>query len=320
MFVSALEAVEKQVPEVMVEPGTPDCELLPKGKEPGTAAAAPNCTAAGTPNKVPDGKVRVTVGNATREFDYSDVDNIWKIPLKMREVFSFIKENMVSQSDQRDIEYAAVNGMLTTLDPHSWLLKPDVYKEMNVQTRGEFGGLGFVISMRDDHLTVIKVLKNTPAFRAGVKKGDVINQIDSDSVGGMDLSEAVDRMRGKVGSKVTIYLAAQGRSLSVKKCSDLTRGNIVYETVTSKLLDNGVGYVRLASFSGTTTDNMKAAIKAMKARERRDAQAGLIMDLRGNPGGLLDQAIKVSDVFVEDGTIVTTVGMNGQLPRSRSSR
>ena len=309
MFVSALEAVEKQVPEVMVEPGTPDCDpsKIP-GKEQGTAAEVP-CTAANTPGKVADGHVRVTVGGATREFDYSDVDNIWKIPLKMREVFSFIKENLVSQSDQRDIEYAAINGMLTTLDPHSWLLKPDQYKEMSVQTKGEFGGLGFVISMREDRLTVMKVLKNTPAFRAGVKKGDVITQIDNDSVGGMDLSEAVDRMRGKPGSKVTIYLQRKGQEL---KKLDLTRGNIVYETVTSKLLDNGVGYVRLSSFSGTTNDNMKAAIKAMKAQNGGTLK-GLIMDLRGNPGGLLDQAIKVSDVFVEDGTIVTTVGMNGQL-------
>jgi carboxyl-terminal processing protease len=307
MFVSALEAVEKQVPEVMVEPGGPVCAHT-KAAEPGTAAQ-PACTAANTLNKVPDGKIRVTVGGAVREFDYSEVDNIWKIPLKMREVFSFIKENLVSSTDQREIEYAAVNGMLTTLDPHSWLLKPDQYKEMSVQTKGEFGGLGFVISMREDRLTVMKVLKNTPAFRAGIKKGDVIQQIDNDSVGGMDLSEAVDRMRGKPGSKVTIYLQRKGQEL---KKLDLSRGIITYETVTSKLLDNGVGYVRLSSFSGTTNDNMKAAIKAMKAANGGTLK-GLIMDLRGNPGGLLDQAIKVSDVFVEDGTIVTTVGMNGTL-------
>ena len=314
MFVSALESVEKQVPEVMVEPGAPDCDPA-KGKEPGTAAGAPACTAASA-TKVPDGRVRVTVGNATREFDYRDVDNIWKIPLKMREVFSFIKDNLVSQTDQRDIEYAAVNGMLTTLDPHSWLLKPDQYKEMKVQTRGEFGGLGFVISMREDRLTVMKVLKNTPAYRAGIKKGDVIAQIDSDAVGGMDLSEAVDRMRGKPGSKVAIYL--QRKNQDVKKM-ELTRALITYETVTSKLLDNGVGYVRLASFSGTTTRDMQAAIKAMKSQNGGSLK-GLIMDLRGNPGGLLDQAIQVSDVFVEDGTIVTTVGMNGQLREPKLAR
>jgi carboxyl-terminal processing protease len=125
----------------------------------------------------------------------------------MREVFSFVRDNLVTQNDQREIEYAAINGMLSTLDPHSWLLKPDVYKEMKVQTRGEFGGLGFVISMIEDKLTVRKVLKNTPAYKGGVKKGDVITQIDNDSTVSMELQEAVDRMRGKPGTKVSIYVA-----------------------------------------------------------------------------------------------------------------
>src|SRR5256885_1162039 len=161
MFISGLEAVERQVAEVMVEFGGQGCSDQGAHKEPGIAApAAADCGHA-NPN-LPEGKVRVTVGSATREFDYRDVDNIWQIPLKMRDVFTFIKDNLVSQSDQRDIEYAAINGMLSTLDPHSWLLKPELYKEMKVQTRGEFGGLGFVISMIDDRLTVREVLRHTP--------------------------------------------------------------------------------------------------------------------------------------------------------------
>src|SRR5438067_10848883 len=175
MFTSALEAVERQVAEVMVEVGGPNCSDQGPRREPGTSATnpAPDCGHANS--SLPEGKVRVTVGNATREFDYRDVDNIWQIPLKMRDVFTFIKDNLVTQNnDQREIEYAAINGMLSTLDPHSWLLKPELYKEMKVQTRGEFGGLGFVISMIDDRLTVRKVLRNTPAFRAGIRKGDVI--------------------------------------------------------------------------------------------------------------------------------------------------
>ena len=319
MFVAALESVEKQVAEVMVEPGAPACEDA-KGKEPGTTAQVGHCSPSGAPGRVAEGKVRVTVGSATREFDYSDVTNVWQIPLKMRDVFAFLKENLVSQNDQREIEYAAINGMLSTLDPHSWLLKPEQYKEMNVQTRGEFGGLGFVISMREDRLTVNRVLKNTPAFRAGVKRGDVITQIDNDSTVSMELQEAVDRMRGKPGTKVSIYVQHKGSEM---KKLDLTRDLITFETVTSKLLDNGVGYVKLASFSGTTTRDMQAAIRAMKAMVKTTTGGnlkGLVLDMRGNPGGLLEQAIQVSDTFVEEGTIVTTVGMNGQLREPKLAR
>src|SRR4051812_3873967 len=315
MFTSGLEAVERQVAEVMVEFGGQGCSEQGAHKEPGIAAAAATDCGHANPN-LPEGKVRVTVGNATREFDYRDVDNIWQIPLKMRDVFTFIKDNLVSQSDQRDIEYAAINGMLSTLDPHSWLLKPELYKEMKVQTRGEFGGLGFVISMIDDRLTVRKVLRNTPAFRAGIRKGDVITQIDNDSTVSMELQEAVDRMRGKPGTKVSIYV---NRKTQEMKKLDLVRALITYETVTSKLLDQGVGYVRLSGFSGTTHREMLGAIKAMKA-QNGGALKGIVLDLRGNPGGLLEQAIQVSDAFLDEGTIVTTVGVNGTLREPKLAR
>ena len=335
MFTAALEAVERQVPEIMVEVGGPPCDDKPANREPGTTAtvkAPANGNNPGNPileqnraqaagcahadAKIPEGRVKLTVGNATREFDYRDVDSIWQIPLKMHEVFTFVRENLVTQSDQREIEYAAINGMLSTLDPHSWLLKPEVYKEMKVQTRGEFGGLGFVISMIDDRLTVRKVLKNTPAYGAGIKKGDVITQIDNDSTVSMELQEAVDRMRGKPGTKVSIYVAHKGAEL---KRLDLVRALVTYETVTSKLLENGIGYVRLSGFSGTTTRDMMAAIKAMKSQNKGQLK-GLILDVRGNPGGLLEQAIQVSDAFVEEGTIVTTVGVNNTLREPKLAR
>src|SRR5438094_5675925 len=306
----------------MVEVGGPPCDDKPANKEPGTTAVVTGnnpgnailetnrAQAAGcahADSKIPEGHVKVTVGNATREFDYRDIDSIWQIPLKMHEVFTFVRDNLVTQNDQREIEYAAINGMLSTLDPHSWLLKPDVYKEMKVQTRGEFGGLGFVISMIDDRLTVRKVLKNTPAFGAGIKKGDVITQIDNDSTVSMELQEAVDRMRGKPGTKVSIWVAHKGAE---PRRLDLTRALVTYETVISKLLDNGIGYVRLSGFSGTTTRDMMGAIRAMK-QQNGGTLRGLVLDMRGNPGGLLEQAIQVSDAFVEEGTIVTTVGGNG---------
>src|SRR5437764_1699834 len=332
MFTAALEAVERQVAEVMVEVGGPPCDDRAVNREPGTAMSGPangaqqggiletnRAQAAGCGHanaSIPEKRVRVTVANATREFDYREIDSIWQIPLKMHEVFSFVRDNLVTQSDQREIEYAAINGMLSTLDPHSWLLKPDVYKEMKVQTRGEFGGLGFVISMIDDRLTVRKVLKNTPAHRGGVKKGDVITQIDNDSTVSMELQEAVDRMRGKPGTKVSIYVSHKGAE---SKKLDLTRALVTYETVISKLRDNGIGYVRLSGFSGTTTRDMMGAIRAMK-QQNGGALKGLVLDLRGNPGGLLEQAIQVSDAFVAEGTIVTTVGVNGTLREPKLAR
>ena len=331
MFTASLEAVERQVAEVMVEIGGPPCDDKLANREPGTAAPVTGnnpgnpilesnrAQAAGcahSDSKIPEGHVRVTVGSQTKEFDYRDIDSIWQIPLKMHEVFTFVRDNLVTTSDQREIEYSAINGMLSTLDPHSWLLKPDVYKEMKVQTRGEFGGLGFVISMIDDRLTVRKVLKNTPAFKAGVKKGDVIVQIDNDSTISMELQEAVDRMRGKPNTKVSIYVVHKGAEA---KKLDLTRALVTYETVTSKLLESGVGYVRLSGFSGTTTRDMMGAIKAMKA-QNGGLLKGLVLDMRGNPGGLLEQAIQVSDAFVEEGTIVTTVGVNGTLREPKLAR
>jgi carboxyl-terminal processing protease len=332
MFTSALEAVERQVAEVMVEVGGPPCDDRPANREPGTSLAGPSnaapqggiletnrAQAAGCGHanpSIPENRVRVTVGNAAKEFDYRDIDSIWQIPLKMHEVFSFVRDNLITQSDQREIEYAAVNGMLSTLDPHSWLLKPDVYKEMKVQTRGEFGGLGFVISMIEDKLTVRKVLRNTPAYKGGVKKGDVITQIDNDSTVSMELQEAVDRMRGKPGTKVSIYVSHKGAE---PRRLDLTRALVTYETVISKLLDNGIGYVRLSGFSGTTTRDMMGVIRAMK-QQNGGALRGLVLDMRGNPGGLLEQAIQVSDAFVEEGTIVTTVGVNGTLREPKLAR
>jgi len=152
MFTSGLEAVERQVAEVMVEVGGPPCDDRPPAREPGTSLQGPSNGApqggvletnraqqagCGHANpSIPENHVRVTVGNATKEFDYKEIDSIWQIPLKMHEVFTFVRDNLVTQSDQREIEYAAINGMLSTLDPHSWLLKPEVYKEMKVQTRG----------------------------------------------------------------------------------------------------------------------------------------------------------------------------------------
>lgn len=286
MFVSALEQIEKSTAEVMVE---------------GTAR---------------EGKVKVTVGATSRSFDVHDIESVWMIPHRIRPVFAFIQDNLVTTQDKRDIEYSAINGMLSTLDPHSWLLKPDVYREMKLQTKGEFGGVGFVISMEEEKLTVKKVLKNTPASRAGIKRNDHISRIGDDSTINMDLNDAVSKLRGAPGTEVSIYVRRDGKP---EKEYRVTRDLISIESVTSMPLAQGVGYVRLASFAGTTSRDLAAAIRELQGKN--DGQLkGLVLDLRSNPGGLLDQAIQVADQFISSGTLVTTAGMSDKMRVPKKAR
>jgi len=276
MLGAALEQVEKTVAEVMVE------------------------------GDVKDGKLKVTVGSATREFDVSGVDSVWQFRAVLGEIMGFVQEHLVAHKNVRDIEYAAANGMLSTLDPHSVLLEPKYFKEMKLQTRGEFGGLGFVIGMRDGNLTVMKVLKGSPAQKAGLRAKDVIARIEEQSTINMDLQDAVDRIRGKPGTKVNI--SVQRSSWPEPKKFPMVREVISVDTVPfAKLLDKNVGYVKVAQFSANTTRDLQTAIAQQRAQAGGKLQ-GLILDLRGNPGGLLDQAIQVSDLFLSQGVIVKTVG------------
>src|SRR5690242_6096201 len=180
MMISALEYVEKSVPDVLVD-GNADT-----------------------------GKLNVNVNGKTHEFDISHVDSLWKMSFTLKDVFDFISKNMRPMEDTRDIEYAAINGMLSTLDPHSVLLRPEVYREMKLSTKGEFGGLGFVIQMREGNLTVVKVLPKTPAHRAGILKDDQIKKIGEESTVNMDLNEAVSKLRGPVDSRITITVERKG--------------------------------------------------------------------------------------------------------------
>jgi carboxyl-terminal processing protease len=276
MVVAALESVEKTVAEVMVQ---------------GDAKSP---------------KLTLTVGSSSRELDISGVDSIWKIRTVLGDAMGFIQEHLVAHKDLKEIEYAAVNGMLSTLDPHTVLLEPKFFKEMKLQTRGEFGGLGFVIAMRDGNLTVVKVLKGTPAQRAGVKAKDVIQKIEEQSTINMDLQDAVDRLRGKEKTKVSISIMRSG--WAEPKRLHLTRERIEVETVPqAHLLDGNVGYVKLSQFSANTTRDLARSIHEQLSQSGGKLE-GLVLDLRGNPGGLLEQAIQVSDLFLSEGVIVKTVG------------
>jgi carboxyl-terminal processing protease len=254
-------------------------------------------------------RITVQVGGQRRAFDLADVDNLWQMSFLFNDLFSFIQTHLEDRENLRDVEYAAINGMLATLDPHSVLLRPEDYREMKLSTRGKFGGLGIVISVRDGHLTIINPIADTPAARTGLKAGDRIVQIDLDSTINMDLSDAVEMLRGPPHTKVTIHILREG--WTKPRPFTLTRDNIKVRSVDSRRLDNDIGLVRLRNFQNTTSDELKEALEKLRSRGKR--LRGLILDLRDNPGGLLDQAIKVSDLFIESGPIVTTVGVGDKL-------
>jgi carboxyl-terminal processing protease len=291
MMVAALEAVEKSVPDVMVD-GSADTN-----------------------------KVTVVANGKSRDFDISHVDSIWKMSFTLRDVLDFVGKNMRPIEDTREVEYAAINGMLQTLDPHSVLLRPEVYKEMRLSTKGEFGGLGFVIQMREGVLTVVKVLPKTPAFRAGIKKDDQITRIGDESTVNMDLNEAVGKLRGPVDSRVTITV--NRKSWEKPQSMTVTRAMISIESVQSKMLTQNVGYVRVKNFQSNTTRDLAMALEQLgeqaKGAGSQQGLKGLVLDLRGNPGGLLEQAISVSDLFLSSGTIVATVGLSDKLREEKKA-
>jgi carboxyl-terminal processing protease len=257
--------------------------------------------------------VKVRVDTQEKEFRVDNVLGPWDVSARLREVFAFLQEGLKdTEVDLRDVEYAACNGMLHTLDPHSVLLSPEAYKEMNLSTSGQFGGLGIVISIRDQQLTVINPMPGTPAGRAGIKRLDRITKINNESTLNMGLNEAVNHLRGTPGSKVTVWIHRDkdkdGKDgWEGSKPFELTREIIKVVSVEHKLLDGNVGYVRLKQFQANTSSDLDRALTDLKKQAGGELK-GLVLDLRGNPGGLLDQAARVADKFLHDGPIVATVG------------
>ncbi|HEY8428342.1 MAG TPA: MXAN_5808 family serine peptidase, partial [Sandaracinaceae bacterium] len=253
-----------------------------------------------------DGQSHLTlhVDDQQRQFRVDDVDSPWALSFRFREIFGFLQQHLRDEDIQlRDVEYAAVNGMLRTLDPHSVLLTPDVYEEMRMSTRGEFGGLGIVISIRDGQLTIIRPMPDTPAGRAGLRRMDRIVKINEESTLNMPLSEAVNRLRGPPGSQVAIWVVREGEGGWTRpRRFELTRAVIHIESVEHRMLGDGVGYIRIKSFQGNTHEDMRRAL----AQLHRQGMRGLVLDLRDDPGGLLEQAVRVADTFLASGTIVTT--------------
>ena len=251
--------------------------------------------------------VTVRVEEKEQKFRVDNVQGHWDVAARLREVFVFLQKNLKGKEVKLDqIEYAAANGILRTLDPHSVFLSPEAYEEMNVSTSGHFGGLGIVISMRDQMLTVMRPMPGTPAGRAGLKRLDRILKINNESTLNMPLSDAVDRLRGKPGSQVTIWIHRDGdEGWSGTRPFELNREIIRVSSVVSEKLGEGVGYVRIKQFQQTTTKELQAALRNLSAAKSLN---GLVLDLREDPGGLLDQAGQVVDTFLEEGMIFATVG------------
>ncbi len=219
-------------------------------------------------------------------------------------VLHLIQGNYVEEVEVKDLVQGAIRGMLRTLDPHSSFMTPDMYKEMQIDTRGEFGGLGIEIGIRDGILTVISPIEDTPAFRAGIEAGDKIIKISGESTKNMTLTDAVKLMRGKKGTPITITIARE--SFTTPKDFVIVRDIIKLKSTRGKLIDDGIGYVKITSFQEKTTKDLHKALEKMTADD--GMSKGLILDLRNNPGGLLNQAVGVSDTFIDSGLIVYTDG------------
>lgn len=221
------------------------------------------------------------------------------------DVFERVREQYVEPVGDEDLIEAAINGMLTHLDPHSSYLDEDSFREMQVQTEGKFGGLGIEVSMENGFVKVVSPIDDTPAFRAGVQAGDYITHIDGESVMGLTLGEAVDKMRGEVGAPIDITIRREGEKEAIE--INIVRDIIKIRSVRSKIFDDQVGYIRITTFNQNTETGVKDAIR--EAREKLgDKLIGFVIDLRNNPGGLLDQAIATSDIFLDRGEIVSTRG------------
>ncbi len=252
-------------------------------------------------------EVTIRVETNEKKFRVDNIQGPWDVSARLREVFAFLQKNLRgTEVDLREVEYAACNGMLHTLDPHSVFMSPDSYKEMNLSTSGAFGGLGIVISIRDQQLTVINPMPETPAGRAGLKRLDRILKINNESTLNMPLDDAVKRLRGDPGTQVTVWVTRDGDGgWQGSKPFTLTREVIKVKSVEAHPLDNGVGYVRLKQFQQSSSAELDAALDDLRSR---GPIRGIVLDLRGNPGGLLDQAARVADKFLSEGTIVSTVG------------
>ena len=292
MTLAGLEALEKQVAQVLVQP-------------------------------IGDGeRVRVRVATHEKIFELGEIEALWAVGPHVREVFRFVTENTdLTEDEQREAEYAIVAGVLSTLDPHTNLLRPSDFSDMKASTKGSFGGLGIEVGMRDGKITVIRVIDGNPASKVDMEPGDRIVQIGSESTVTMTLNEAVDRLRGPAGTDVVLYVMREG--LPKPKRLSITRATIKLDSVIGEKLEvegldgekHSVGLVQIPrNFAQTTGKELRAKLDEFE----KDGVEGIVLDLRDNPGGLLNAAVEVADAFLSAGTIVSTVGVSSPREENRA--
>ncbi len=233
-------------------------------------------------------------------------DDLYRQLDLMAHVFERVRANYVEEVTDSKLIEAAISGMLADLDPHSGYLPPKSFDQMKEQTSGEFGGLGIEVTMEKGVVKVVAPIEDTPADRAGLQSNDLIIQIDGEDIQGLNLNEAVNKMRGKVGEKISLKIFRE----SEKKAFSVTivRDKIKIRSVRWDLKDNGIGYVRVTTFNEQVSELLPTAIKELKEKNNGKELNGLVLDMRNNPGGLLNQAIYLSDAFLTQGEIVSTKG------------
>jgi carboxyl-terminal processing protease len=226
------------------------------------------------------------------------------------DVFERVRADYVEKPDDSKLIESAINGMVSGLDPHSSYMDPKSFRDMQVETSGEFGGLGIEVLMENGLIKVVAPIDDTPAAKAGILANDLITKLDDDQVQGMTLNEAVEKMRGPVNTTVKLTIMRKGQDKPLEL--SLTREVIRVRSVRSRVEGNDVGYIRMSQFTEQTTDGLKKAFSDIAAKVSSDKLKGYILDLRNNPGGLLDQAISVSSAFIQRGEIVSTRGRSSE--------
>src|SRR5471032_2363450 len=224
------------------------------------------------------------------------------------DVFERVRADYVEKPDDSKLIESAINGMLAGLDPHSSYMDAKSFRDMQVQTRGEFGGLGIEVTMEEGLIKVVAPIDETPAAKAGILANDIITKLDDEQVQGLTLNQAVEKMRGPVNTKIKLTVMRKGADKPIEL--SITRDVIRVRAVRSEIQGDDVGYIRMTQFNEQTTEGLKKAITDITAKVSNEKLKGYVLDLRNNPGGLLDQAISVSDAFLQKGEIVSTRGRN----------
>src|ERR1700756_4144514 len=233
------------------------------------------------------------------------------------DVFERVRSDYVEKPDDSKLVESAISGMLSGLDPHSSYMDGKSYRDMQVQTRGEFGGLGIEVTMEDGLIKVVSPIDDTPASRAGILANDIITQLDDDQVQGLTLNQAVEKMRGPVNTKIKLKVIRKGMDNPLD--ITLVRDNIRVRSVRSRVEADDIAYIRITTFNEQTTEGLKKSIADLQSQIGGDKLKGYVIDLRNNPGGLLQEAVTVSDAFLERGEIVSTRGRNPEETQRRTA-